>query len=255
MSELFDTFHNHFEVVSADTAGLLQEAYKLRYQVYCVENPYEDPDSFQDQMETDEYDGHSAHSLVRCRASGQHAGLVRLVLPDPLNPNKPLPIEKFCESNDEKTCINLSDIPRDSLAEISRFCLSKTSRRECLEQAPSAAVSSCVDGLHLDHHKRLMPHITLGLFAGILRMSVEHNITHWLAVMEPTLLRFLTRFGIHFRKVGPLVDFHGNRQPAIAVVDEVLASISAHRKDVWQTITTCAHVDPLGDDLRRAMGN
>jgi len=250
MSELFDTLHNHFEVIPADTTSLMETAYRLRYQVYCQENPYEDADSFPDQMETDEYDIHSSHSLVRCRASGQHAGLVRLVLPDPVNPNKPLPMEKFC---DEDTGIDLSAIPRESLAEISRFCISKESRRVCSEKL--ASVSDCAEDLQVESYKRLLPHLTLGLFAGIVRMSAQHNITHWLAVMEPTLLRFLTRFGIHFHKIGPLIDYHGKRQPAIGLIDDVLAGIHAQRKDVWDAITNYGAVWPLADDIRHAVAN
>ncbi len=252
MSELYNTFHNHFEVVPANTIGLRETAYRLRYQVYCQENPYEDADAFPDKMEIDEYDRHSSHSLVQCRESGQHAGLVRLVLPDPVDPNKHLPIEQFCESVDEGAAIDLSAVPRESLAEISRFCVSKESRRICSEKAASAAAICSADDVCVDSYKRLLPHITLGLFAGIVRMSAQHNITHWLAVMEPTLLRFLMRFGIHFRKIGPLIDYHGKRQPAIGVVDEVLAGIYAQRKDVWETITDYGRIWPLADDIRYA---
>ena len=255
MSELYDTFHSHFEVLPADTTGLMETAYRLRYQVYCLENPYEDADKFPDQMETDEYDTHSSQTLVRCRASGQHAGLVRLVLPDPVNPGKLLPIEKFCDSNDENTAIDFSAIPRESLAEISRFCVSRESRRVCAEKASFVVASDCADGLPVDSYRRLLPHITLGLFAGIVRMSAQNNITHWLAVMEPTLLRFLTRFGIHFHKIGHLVDYHGKRQMVMGVVDEVLAGIHAQRKDVWETITNNGHVWPLDEDIGHVMSN
>jgi len=261
MSELFNTFHNHFSVVPAESPDLLETAYRLRYQVYCKENPYEDEEEFPDQMEFDEYDRHSVQSLVRCRASGHHAGLVRLVLPDPENPVKPLPVEQFCDANDEKKGIDLSAIPHESLAEISRFCISKESKRVCSERAAAAAVGNCPD-LHVDPYKRLLPHITLGLFAGIVRMSAEENITHWLAVMEPTLLRFLTRFGIRFHKLGPLVDYHGKRQPVLGLIDEVLAGIYAERKDVWEIITDYGNVwplsdnaEPVGDNIRFAMAN
>jgi N-acyl amino acid synthase of PEP-CTERM/exosortase system len=121
MSELYSTFHNHFDVVSADTVGLMETAFRMRYQVYCLERSYEDAESFPDQMEIDEFDMHSAHSLVRCQRSGQYAGLVRLVLPNPLDTDKPLPLEKFCHSAMEKAGIDLSSISRDCLAETSRY--------------------------------------------------------------------------------------------------------------------------------------
>jgi ribosomal protein L15E len=35
--EFLSCYRQHFEVVRADTPSLLDEAYRLRYQVYCVE--------------------------------------------------------------------------------------------------------------------------------------------------------------------------------------------------------------------------
>jgi N-acyl amino acid synthase of PEP-CTERM/exosortase system len=73
--------------------------------------------------------------------------------------------------------------------------------------------------------------------------------------MEPTLLRLLTRFGIHFRKIGPLIDYHGKRQPAIGNVDEVLAGIYAERRDVWETITDYGDVWPLAAGIEQSIAS
>jgi N-acyl-L-homoserine lactone synthetase len=39
----------------------------------------------------------------------------------------------------------------------------------------------------------------------MVRISVEQKLTHWCAVMEPTLLRMLDAMGIHFTRIGGLV--------------------------------------------------
>jgi N-acyl amino acid synthase of PEP-CTERM/exosortase system len=245
VSELYSVFHNHFDVVPADTIGLMETAFRIRYQVYCVERSFEDAETFPEQMETDEYDMHSAQSLVRCKTSGQYTGMVRLVLPNPVDMNKPLPMEKYCQSGMKTSGVDFSSIPRESLAEVSRFSISKELKRQC-SRIP---VTSGVDGKNKQEDKavdtQMMPHITLGLFAGIVRMSAQNNITHWLSVMEPTLFRFLSRYGIYFQKTGPIVDYHGRRQPAIANIDSVLSGIYAHRKDVWEIITDYGNVWPL----------
>lgn len=247
MSELYSTFHNHFDVVSADTIGLMETAFRIRYQVYCLERSFEDAESFPDQMEIDEYDMHSAHSLVRCQRSGQYAGLVRLVLPNPVDVNKPLPIEKSCRSALRQAGIDLSSIPRSNLAEISRFSISKELKRQCARQSAVSVVRDAAGGCQEEDavDSRMLPHISLGLFAGIVRMSAQNNITHWLAVMEPTFLRFLSRYGIYFEKTGPVVDYHGKRQPAVASIDSVLSGIYAQRKDAWEIITDFGNVWPL----------
>jgi hypothetical protein len=35
--DFLSCYRQHFEIVRADTPSLLDEAYRLRYQVYCVE--------------------------------------------------------------------------------------------------------------------------------------------------------------------------------------------------------------------------
>src|SRR3546814_10307851 len=61
--------------------------------------------------------------------------------------------------------------------------------------------------------RRVIPNMTLGLIEGLVRMSLDHGIFYWCAVMERPLLRLLARLGIHFEDIGPLVDYHGRRQP------------------------------------------
>jgi len=250
VSELFDTFHDHFEMVPANTLGLMETAFRIRYQVYCVERSFEDQCAFPDQMETDEYDLHSVQTLLRCKASGQYPGMVRLVLPNPVDPNTPLPMERFCQSGMQASGIDLSSIPRESLAEVSRFSISKELKNLCSNKPAISLVGAerAQDEEGVD--TRMMPHITLGLFAGIVRMSAQNNITHWLSVMEPTFLRFLTRYGIYFQKTGPVVDYHGRRQPAVASIDSVLSGIYTHRKDAWEIITDFGNVWPLSRNAR-----
>jgi N-acyl amino acid synthase of PEP-CTERM/exosortase system len=251
MSELYDLFNRHFQVVPADSTDLLEVAYQLRYKVYCKENPYFETNQFPDQMETDEYDSHSANSLVRSKATGRYTGLVRLILPDPAKPNELMPVEKYCDLNSGRAKLNLSTIPRESLAEISRFCISKEAKRTCSKK-PSLVVdrSHCVDDQPTDAYDKSLVFITLGLFSGILRMSEKNNITHWLAIMQPALLRLLSRFGIHLHKMGPLVNYHGKRQPVIGSVDEVLSGIYENRRDVWETVTNYGEFSSPYKDIR-----
>ena len=258
MTNLYEDFTRHFDVVPADTFGLMETAYRLRYQVYCQENSYEDPTSFPRQMEFDEYDQHSPQSMVRCRMTGLHMGTVRLVLADPADADRHFPVEKYCNLNLSDPANGLSDIPRDSLAEVSRFSISKTMKSKCLDRSFMRVVSgSDIKYAGVSSYQnqtvtqKMLPLMTIGLFAGIVRMSAQHNVTHWLAVMEPTFLRFLSRFGIYLQPVGPLVNYHGKRQPAIGVIDEVLAGIYAIRPDVWSVITDNGNVWPLGDAVHR----
>jgi len=237
-------------MVPANTLGLMEAAFRIRYQVYCVERSFEEQEAFPNGMETDEYDLHSAQTLLRCKASGQYPGMVRLVLPNPVDPDTPLPMEKFCQSGMKASGIDLSSIPRESLAEVSRFSVSKELKGLCSRKPVMSVVGAekKQEGKGVD--TRMLPHIALGLFAGIVRMSAQNNITHWLSVMEPTFLRFLSRYGIYFQKTGPVVDYHGRRQPAVASIDSVLSGIYAQRQDAWEIITDFGNVWPLSRNAK-----
>src|SRR5437016_3162055 len=69
----FSLYENRFEVIRADTPALLDRVYQLRYQVYCVENQFEDPVENLGGREIDADDDHAAHVLLTHRESGDAA--------------------------------------------------------------------------------------------------------------------------------------------------------------------------------------
>jgi len=236
---LFDAYSRYFVAVLADTPALKDVAYALRYQVYCVEHRFENPDEHPDGKEKDAYDEHSVQSLLIYRASNTVAGTVRLILPTAHDHIGSLSIAKAC---DESLLWDPQQMPRSSTAEVSRFAVSKDFRRRLGERGSPSGVTS----LSLRNaagppnplsDKRLAPHITLGLIGTLVKMSADHGVTHWCSVMERALLRLLARIGIHFVNIGPEVEYHGRRQPCYADLDELLARVRRERPDVWEVIT------------------
>lgn len=250
MQDAYGIFHRNFEVLPATNPDLTRQAHAIRYQVYCVENPYENKGAHREGMERDQYDSRSVHALVRHRRSGCFAGVVRLVLPDKHDTGAPFPVEAQCGHGFDRTVHDPRRLPRRHVAEVSRFAVSKEFKRRIGESGSSAGIGENVTyedrRLGAPNARRYLSHITLGLIAGLVQMSVEHGITHWYAVMEPALLRLLARIGIHFRPIGPLVDYHGKRQPGIAVLDELLNRTLRERPDVWAIITDRGRAWPLG---------
>jgi N-acyl amino acid synthase of PEP-CTERM/exosortase system len=228
---LFELYHQYFDVVPADTRERRNEAYRLRYQVYCVENPFENPAEHVDGRERDIYDEHSVHSLLIHRSTGALAGTVRLVLP---KLGRHLPIRHVCN---HPLLGSQQMMPPNTTAEISRFAVSKQFRRRATDKlgVDHALLEQSSPSSALD--RRLIPHITLGLMKAIVQMSWEHGITHWSAVMEPALLRLIGRLGIDFSPLGPLVDHHGMRQPCHGDIDEILTGMKRQRLDAWELIT------------------
>jgi N-acyl amino acid synthase of PEP-CTERM/exosortase system len=227
---LKEVYVRYFETVIARSDQQLAAAHKLRYQVYCVENAFEDPADNPDGLERDLYDSRATHCLLMHRESGTVAGTARLVLPSSREPDSSFPLQSIC---DDPLIRNRSAFPINRMAEVSRFCVAKKFRRRHNEGAYGRYESD----MDLEANRRLIPHITLGLIEGLVRMSLEQGIDYWCATMEPSLLRLLRRMGIHFDDVGPRVDYHGIRQPCFQRLDQFLKRVGIERPDVWDVLT------------------
>ena len=236
MVEKWTDFEDYFELLPADSGEHVARSQQLRYQVYCVEHHFLNPNDYPDQREIDQFDDRSVHTVLRHRQSGALVATVRLVLADEAEPDQHFPIER-CEMLRRTIRDHDWIVPRHAVGEISRFAVSKEFRRRIKEAPTSHGLSASLAEGPTECPTRRFPFIAVGLFKAVLAMTARQNVTHWYAVMEPSLLRLLEQFGIKFTPIGPLVDFHGLRQPCIAVAEEVLSSLHQQRPEIWEFVT------------------
>jgi N-acyl amino acid synthase of PEP-CTERM/exosortase system len=220
----------------ATTAEELEEVYRLRYKVYCKEAAYFESTQFIDGLEKDIYDDRSIQGMVIYRPTNATIGAVRLILPpSDCDSLSDLPFDMACGPD---LLESLGKLPRESSAEISRFCITRDLVKE-ISNTPSAAfdmlraASKEGDFNPLD----LARQAKIWLMRAIVESTATYDITHWCAVMEPFLLRSLARLGVHFTHLGPPVDYYGERQPCFDEVDAVMNIIKLERKDIWELIT------------------
>ena len=242
-------FNSVFNVELANSADAINEVFEIRYQVYCIDRPFEDPNAFADRREQDAYDHRSAHALIRHRLTRDSAAAVRLVMAGDNPAQADFPMEASCmRQMDQPARDAFARAPRKQVAEISRMAVSREFRRRLNEDGSATGVSDFACYSDSENGKRAMPYISLGLFSAILQMSVKHGITHWMAVMEPAQLRLLKRFGVEFDYVGPLMEYHGSRQPAFTEAASLMDRIKQRRPDVWSLITDGGQYLPLKPD-------
>lgn len=239
MNDLVDAFDEYFEIIPANTPELQKEVFGLRYQVYCqeVNIPDFEPWKFPHELESDEYDARSAHYLMRHRPTGKIAGTVRLILADPDDPNRPFPIEVAAARYFDRSVVDPAKLPRRHVAEISRLVLAKDFRSRKGERRMPYGATNNTRASSVREDRRHFPHPILGLFVAVYHLSAEYGITHIYAGMEPVLNRLLARFALDLMPIGPLVKYHGARQPYLGVADKMLARIYQQRKDVWALLT------------------
>jgi N-acyl amino acid synthase of PEP-CTERM/exosortase system len=213
------SYDGHFEIVRADSQELFNEALRLRYQVYCVENTFENSTEYPDGYERDIEDDRSAHILLKHRRSGEFAGTARVILPVVKGASKRLlPVHRLLASQDPDF---LHSLPLHDTAEISRFAISKAFRRRHGEEGAGAVPP--FDSKELkSRERRMAPYITFGLIWGVLEICRENRIVHLGAVTELPLMRIMRRFGLNFRSIGDLIEHHGMRQVCSARLTDVV---------------------------------
>jgi N-acyl amino acid synthase of PEP-CTERM/exosortase system len=237
---IIDHFNEYYEMLPVISDELKHEVYKLRYQVYCIENEFLNSENYPDDLEFDDFDQHSVHYLIRHRRSGDYAATVRLILPNTNNPEKLFPIEQYCEINNFAV---MQSIARKSLGEASRLCVSKTFKRRKNEAHTLAAIGSNWNDYFTPDEKRTFPHLSFALIACLIRACHDNNINYFFGTLEPAWFRFLSASGIHFTKIGPLMDYHGARWPGVIKVTDLLDGVAEKNLDMWNFLTNYGRLE------------
>ncbi len=233
-NNIIDHFNEYFEIVPATSDELKDEVYKLRYQVFCVENKIFNCEDYPSQLESDDFDRHSVHYLIRHRNSGVYAATTRLIPPDANNPEKNFPLEQYCTIDNVAV---MESINRAHLAEISRFCISKAFKKRNNEKNTLATVSSGWQDYPKQEERRTFPYLSLALIACAIKASHENNIHYIYSASQPPWLRFLSAMGINLIKIGPLVDYHGERWPTVIKIADMLDCVAEKNPDIWNLLT------------------
>ncbi len=189
-------------VKKATSQEELNDVFKLRYRVYCLERGYENADAYPEGIESDEYDPYSVHFIAYVESTP--VGTVRLILDNPLG----LPVGRYCNTD-------LKAISPDTarIAEISRL----------------AVRSDAAMGGLIERSK-----ITLGLIKEVYYASKELGIGYLVSAMSKPLERLLNRCGLGFKKAGPSVDYHGLRTPYYAACEDLERELYNRRRDIFE---------------------
>jgi N-acyl-L-homoserine lactone synthetase len=204
LADAIAAVRREFVIEVANTAELILDAQRLRYQVYCVERCFESSGTG---VEHDKFDVRSRHIVLRRRDNGEVVGTTRVVLYNPDAPGDSFPMQGILDAS------LLHGLPIVTTAEVSRFAISKHLR------GASPAL------------------MRLALIQGVFRVGHELGLTDCWAVMERTLLRLLKSSAIHFRVLGPLVEYHGMRQPCCANIVDTVARMQVEQPEIWAFVS------------------
>ena len=225
-------FRRYFTAVPAVTDELRRAAYGIRHEVYCRELGYEPlrPDG----LETDEYDAHAVHCLLRNNANGEFVGCIRLVLAHPGDPLHPFPFERICAATLDRSVVDPARLPRGMIAEVSRLAVLSSYRRRRGEKILPVGVTKADFGTR---KRPRFPYIPVGLYLGMMALARRHGIETLFMLSEARLAKHLQRLGIKLRSIGPPVEHRGLRAPSVMSVSTIIAGLSPFVRPMFELIS------------------
>ena len=189
-------FSADFHVQSLDDdPRLLEDSFRLRYQVYCLERQFLNAADYPTEREIDEFDDHAIHLGV-VDGDGQLAGTARLIRPNP----RGFPMFQHCALFPE---VHVLDWPHIVPVEVSRVAISRH---------------------YVRTRQRTEPFLTL--VRAMVHGARDAGATHLIGATDAALHRRLVHFGLPYRVSGPPVDYYGQVSPCVMSLrelDEIIA--------------------------------
>jgi N-acyl amino acid synthase of PEP-CTERM/exosortase system len=212
-------FDGNFRVCFADTPFGVALHQRIRYQVFCLDRGFEDPNAFSAAQETDAWDDRSAHFIVQNKKTQQWVAATRIVLP---KPGQPLPVDSLgaFERN------NLED-PSLPIAEVSRFCIIRN-------RLPASAINAekpAPDSLEAwgigTVGKTQQFEVTLGMMRTFIIYLLKRDLVHGVILVTDAFARLLRKLGFVLHQVGPPIEHRGSRTAYLVDMRETAMSMAS----------------------------
>ncbi|APW35945.1 hypothetical protein RD110_00905 [Rhodoferax koreense] len=228
-----DRFNRYFKIAPALCDQLRNEVFHIRHEVYAREFGFEPLRA--DEKETDAYDRHSLHCIVKTADDADHlVGCARIVMPDPDAPHAPLPFEIACRDTLDRSIIDPAKLPRHRIAEVSRLAVMADFRRRKGEKLSADASLNEQDFGGVGVHR--FPNIPLSLYSAAVLMAQRQDIEYLFVLTEPRLSKHFAKFGVNITPIGEPIDFHGIRVPSVMRVAEIYPGLRTLFRPIWHAI-------------------
>jgi len=235
LPEIFDlgnAYRQYFELVPAYSDSLKDKVYRIRHQVYCEDLAFEPQRP--DQREYDDYDAHSLHLLIRSVQTGEFVGCTRIVRVRPTDPDHPLPFEQTCGSTLDRSIVDPTRLPRNSIAEVSRLAvISRYRKRKDDDKKSPVPLSDADFGTPAQPR---FPYIPISLYLGTIELARLNNIKTLFVLTERRLATHFKRLGVNIRTIGDPVEHRGERIPSMLNPDEVIDNLQKMVRPLYRVI-------------------
>lgn len=216
--EDFAPYFSAFTSAKGTSLAMLERAYELRYEVYCLDCGFLPSEDYPEGRERDKYDEESVHFFVD-NLRKELVGYVRLIAADAMGN---FPWQEHCTSLFQGIALPK---PENSL-EISRLMVRRDYRRRRGDLLSGVTATSDEEGARAGERRAESPQILLSLYRQMYQYSVAAGIRYWYAAMERPLARVLDRMGFGFKQLGVEADYFGPVAPYAADLRRLEASLA-----------------------------
>lgn len=246
-----ERFGEFFRVAPALDTRSRDEVYFVRHDVYARELGFEPVRA--DQRETDRYDQHALHCIVRTNDDNvRPVGCARIVMTDPLDRTRPLPFEVACKDSLDRSIVDPALLPRDRIAEVSRLAVMGEFRRRRGESTrPVSLTAQDSAGSPISR----FPNIPVSLYFGAVALAQRAGIEYLFTLTEPRLAQHFARGGVNIQTIGAPIEHRGLRVPSLMRVSEMYGSLRAMVQPIWHEVH--AQIETaylLHDAIAQALG-
>lgn len=250
------SFYSHydktFQVVRANTDELRERAFRLRCNVYCVENHFCAPPETPAELERDAFDDRAVHHLMIHRDSGDTAGTVRVSLPEQGRPLSSFELQGVCDHP-----LLQIDSRALRMAEISRLCMAERFRRRPRDGRILPAYyeqewNEPGDRKNtLAFFRRRIPYAPLGLLAAAFETVLDSGRMDCVMAIDPADFRNLKRTGLVYKILGPRVNFMGSQQPVVFSIKNALDNMVIENRECWEIAADRGRIHAKANTLQQ----
>jgi len=229
---LGNRFEDLFDFSVALDAQSIEMVYRIRHDVYCRELGWEAvrPDG----LETDDYDRHSVHCLLRRRGTGEPVGCSRLVLARPDDPSFPLPFEVSCREAIYRDQVDPAGLPRHDVGEVSRLAVMGGFRQRQGESYEPVTVDN--RDFESKGGQPRFPFIPMSLYLGAAAIARRLNVENVFVLTEPRLASHFVRLGFDIHPIGDAIEHRGARVPSLLSSSKVVGNLRPLIKPLYAVI-------------------
>lgn len=214
VSGMKEKFHRYFDITIANTPQLLEEVFRIRYEVYCEEMGFEPENSAH--IENDDYDDNAIHVLIKYLPTSKYIGTIRMILNDSSHDDFVFPMEKHCPTMD-RTIFDIEKIGRQHIAEVSRVAVIQNFRRR---KEDSIGLAGAITSEEDAQHDRAFSYVPMSLYFASYIITLWQHLDFTIAISEPKLMRHIHFTGIKAIQFGSLFEYKGKRAPYVFAADD-----------------------------------